>query len=65
MISVAEGLYACDRMLRHDRVLAGYIPAGDPTWLKLFGTTIRSTFLAGLGTANPYKARDTAEQADQ
>lgn len=23
MISVAEGLYACDQMLRHDRVLAG------------------------------------------
>jgi acyl transferase domain-containing protein/acyl carrier protein len=59
MISVQEGLDACDRLLRHDRVLTGYIPAQKPGWLRLFGSTIESSFLSGLGTANPMRTRDT------
>ncbi|MEX5635816.1 SDR family NAD(P)-dependent oxidoreductase [Parafrankia sp. FMc2] len=46
MIDVEEGLDACERLLRHDRARAGYLPVDQPTWLAHFGATIDSTFLA-------------------
>ncbi|MFB9903129.1 type I polyketide synthase [Allokutzneria oryzae] len=38
MITPEEGLWACERLLRHDRPRAGYLPISAPQWMELLGT---------------------------
>lgn len=47
MIDAAEGIEACDRLLRYARVRSGYLPLPDGNWLDVVGERARrSAFFA-------------------